>query len=455
MTKPSDAGRMLARHVIEIEARLSELEDLGLRGRTRLVSGPQGPRVVLDGKPTLVLCSTNYLGLADHPRVREAAAEAAMRWGAGASAARLTSGTMTVHRRLEEGLAAFLGRQSALLFGSGYMASVGTIAALARPGDVIFSDEHNHGAIVDGCGLSGAEVFIYDHLDLDHLRWGIDKASGRGAVIVTESVFALDGDVAPVREIVELAQRRGLRVVVDEGHGIGVLGPGGRGVLAELGLADHVDVIVGTLGHSLGSFGGFVACQDDTAEYLLNAARPLRFSTAPSPSAAAAASAALTLLEQRSDRVLRLRTNAALVRAELERHGFSCDPVPTPILSILIGEPRLARGICEAALRRGVLIDATGPPVVPAAWSRVRFAVMASHRPEELGDAARVIAEAIDAAGGEPGTAGPVGRPDDPELVDYEFDELEFVEPVRASRRESAHTRPKLFDVEEVDRLAA
>ncbi len=238
--------------MIEIEARLDELKALGLHRRTRLVSGPQGPHVLLDGKPVLLLCSNNYLGLADHPRVREAAADAAMRWGVGAGASRLVSGTMTIHRRLEDRLAAFTGRQSALLFGSGYLANTGTIAALARPGDVVFSDEFNHASIIDGCQLSRAEVFVYDHGDVEHLEWGIREAEGRGTLIVTESVFSMDGDVAPLEEIVEVAQRHDLRTVIDDAHGTGALGPGGRGALAEAGLEDQVDVIVGSLGKALG-----------------------------------------------------------------------------------------------------------------------------------------------------------------------------------------------------------
>ena len=211
--------------MIEIEARLHELKALGLARRTRLVSGPQGPHVLLDGKPVLLLCSNNYLGLADHPRVREAAADAAMRWGVGAGASRLVSGTMTIHRRLEERLAAFKGRESALLFGSGYLANAGAIAALARPGDVVFSDELNHASIIDGCRLSRAEIFVYDHCDPEHLAWGIQEAEGRGALIVTDSVFSMDGDIAPLQEIVELAERHRLRTLVDEAHGTGTLGP--------------------------------------------------------------------------------------------------------------------------------------------------------------------------------------------------------------------------------------
>ncbi len=246
--------------MIEIEARLDELRSLGLHRRTRLVSGPQGPHVLLDGKPVLMLCSNNYLGLADHPAVRQAAADAAMRWGVGAGASRLVSGTMTIHRRLEERLAAFKRRETALVFGSGYLANAGCIAALARAGEVVFSDELNHASIIDGCRLSRAEVFVYDHCDPEHLEWGIRQAEGRGALIVTDSVFSMDGDVAPLAEIVELAQRYSLRTLVDEAHATGVLGPGGRGALAEAGLEDQVDVIVGTLGKALGSYGAFVAC---------------------------------------------------------------------------------------------------------------------------------------------------------------------------------------------------
>src|SRR6201993_5367379 len=198
----------------EITERLAELERLGLTRRLRMISGPQGPRVLLDGRPVLLLCSNNYLGLADHPQVREAAAEAAMRWGVGAGASRLISGTMTVHRRLEERLAAFAGRQSCLLFGSGYLANLGVIGALAGRGDTVFSDELNHASIVDGCRLSRAEVVVYRHRDCEHLRWSMRRHSGRrdgqgGRVIVTDSIFSMDGDVAPLHELIGLAQASG------------------------------------------------------------------------------------------------------------------------------------------------------------------------------------------------------------------------------------------------------
>ena len=211
----------------EIAARLAELKQLGLYRRTRLVSGPQGPNVVLDGKPVLLLCSNNYLGFADHVRVQEAAADAALRWGVGAGSSRLVSGTMTIHRRLEQRLAAFKGTETALLFGSGYLANLGVVGALSRAGEVVFSDELNHASIIDGCRLSRAETFVYAHNDVEHLAWGLAQAGPRASLIVTESVFSMDGDVAPLEEIAELARRhRGVRVVVDEAHATGCVGPG-------------------------------------------------------------------------------------------------------------------------------------------------------------------------------------------------------------------------------------
>jgi glycine C-acetyltransferase/8-amino-7-oxononanoate synthase len=392
--------------VIEIEARLWELESLGLQRATKHVSGPQGPRVVLDGKPVLLLCSNNYLGLADHPRVRTAAAEAAMRWGAGAGASRLVSGTMTPHKRLEERLAHFKGRDSALLFGSGYLANTGVIAALARPGDVVFSDERNHASIIDGCRMSRAETFVYDHGDLDHLEWGIEQAEGRGALIVTDSVFSMDGDIAPLQGLVEVAAQHGVRLVVDEAHATGTIGPGGRGALALAGLEDQVDVIVGTLGKALGSYGAFVACERAMMHYLVNGARTFIFSTAPSPPSAAAALAALELLEERPHRVAKLQTNAAALRSELELLGFDVGDSRTHIVPLIVGDADRAVQLCEAGLERGVFAQAIRPPTVPPQTSRLRLSVMASHSQAELRAAARSLAEAARTCGLEPSLLG-------------------------------------------------
>lgn len=329
-----------------------------------------------------------------------------MRWGAGAGASRLVSGTMTPHRRLEERLAAFKGRDSALLFGSGYLANTGVIAALARPGDVVFSDELNHASIVDGCRMSRAETFVYDHCDLDHLEWGIEQAEGRGALIVTDAVFSMDGDIAPLADLVEVAQRQRLRLVVDEAHATGTLGPGGRGALAEAGLEDQVDVIVGTLGKALGSYGAFAACERSMARYLLNAARTFIFSTAPPPPSVAGALAALELLEERPHRVAKLRANSEMLRSELQREGFEVAGSRTPIVPLMVGDAGLAVEICEAALDRGVFAQAIRPPTVPPLTSRLRLSAMASHSEAEMRTAARTLVQAARAVGVEPTALG-------------------------------------------------
>ena len=272
--------------MIEIEERLAELEQLGLSRRMRMISGPQGPTVLLDGKPVLLLCSNNYLGLADHPSIREAAAEAARRWGVGAGASRLVSGSMTIHRRLEERLATFKGTESCVLFGSGYLANLGVLGALAGPGDTIFSDELNHASIIDGCRLSRADVVVYRHRDMEHLRWSVCRHGGRGEkVIATDSVFSMDGDLAPLEEIVDIAQHCGARTVVDEAHAVGNLGPGGRGAIARAGLEGEVDVLVGTLGKALGSYGAYACASEEMVRLLINTSRSLIFSTAPPPPA--------------------------------------------------------------------------------------------------------------------------------------------------------------------------
>ena len=337
----------------EIEERLEELQRSGLDRRLRMVSGPQGPRVLLDGRPVLLLCSNNYLGLADHPRVREAAAEAAMRWGVGAGGSRLVCGTMTIHRRLEERLATFEQREACLLFGSGYLANIGVIGALAGPGDTIFSDELNHASIVDGCRLSRAEVVVYRHADSEHLEWNIrrhgQRREGAGRLIVTDSLFSMDGDLAPLAEIVELAHAYGARTIVDEAHATGALGPDGRGAVSQAGLQGEVDVIVGTLGKALGSYGAYVCADSEMVRYLVNTARPLIFSTAPSPPAVAAALSALELLQERPHRVRRLRSNALVLREALADEGFAVSPSEMHIIPLVVGEER----ITDAALPGG------------------------------------------------------------------------------------------------------
>jgi 8-amino-7-oxononanoate synthase len=381
--------------MLDLQDRLDELKGLGLYRRLRMVSGPQGPRVVLDGKPVLLLCSNNYLGLADHPKVREAAADAAMRWGAGCGASRLVSGNMTLHRRLEERLASFKGAQSALLFGSGYLANMGVVLALARKNEVVFSDELNHASIIDGCRLARAETFVYRHADVEHLAWGMRQAEGRGSLVVTDSVFSMDGDVAPLAEIVELAHQHGVRVAVDEAHGTGCLGPGGRGAVAEAGVEDEVDVVIGTLSKALGAYGAFVACDQSLAQLLVNTARPFIFSTAPPPPALAAALAALEVLEAEPGTVERLRANAAALRDGLRAEGLSPGGGQSQIVPLEVGDADRTMQLCERLLERGVFAQGIRPPTVPEGTSRLRFSAMATHGEADLREAARLTGEAV------------------------------------------------------------
>jgi 8-amino-7-oxononanoate synthase len=383
----------------EIERRLAEIEERGLYRSLRVVSGPQGPHVLLDGRPVLLLCSNNYLGLADHPRVREAAAEAAMRYGAGSGASRLISGNMTIHRWLEGQLCDFKRSAACLLFGSGYLANAGVVSALACEGDVVFSDAFNHASIIDGCRLARAETFVYDHLDVDHLEWGLRQAEGRGSLIVTDGVFSMDGDVAPLTRIVDLAQRYDARVMVDEAHGTGAIGPGGRGAVAAAGLEEEVDVIVGTLGKALGSYGAYVCCDKPLARYLVNTARTLIFSTALPPPAVAAALAALELLREQPRRVEKLQLNAGVLRDALAGAGLPVPASRTQIVPVILGDARETVTASERALERGVFAQAIRPPTVPPGGSRLRLAVMASHTRPELLEAANTIAEAVEFAG--------------------------------------------------------
>jgi 8-amino-7-oxononanoate synthase len=407
--------------VSDIEERLAELERLGLKRALRMVSGPQGPRVLLDGKQVLLLCSNNYLGLADHPKVSEAAAEAAMQFGAGAGASRLVSGTMTIHRQLEERLAAFEGSETCLLFGSGYLANLGAIGALAGPGDTIFSDQLNHASIIDGCRASRAEIVVYRHLNCDHLEQCLERdaahggATHRGAgrhssarrrLIVTDSVFSMDGDIAPLAQIVKLARRYDARVMVDEAHATGALGEGGRGAVAEAGLQGEVDVLVGTLGKALGSYGAYVCASKEMTDYLLNTARPLIFSTAPPPPSVAGALAALELLEDDPTIVTRLHEAARTLRKELASEGFAVAEGDMHIVPLVVGDSEDAVRLCETALERGVFAQAIRPPTVPDATARLRLAAMASHTAGELRDAAKALAEAARAVGLDPSSIG-------------------------------------------------
>ena len=380
--------------MIDLGERLAELRASGLDRRLRVVEGPQGPAVELDGRPVMLLCSNNYLGLADHPAVRRAAADAALEVGTSAGASRLISGTMTMHGDLEHQLAEFKRRPAALLFGSGYLANSGTIAALAREGEVVMSDELNHASIVDGCRLAKAETFVYRHSDVEHLEWGLRRAGGRASLIVTDGVFSMDGDIAPLAEISELSGRHRCRLMVDEAHGTGCVGPGGRGAVAAAGLEDEVDVVMGTLGKALGGYGAYVCGSAELVSYLINAARPFIFSTALPPPVVAAAGAALALLAERPARVDKLAANATALRDGLRDEGLAVGPSETQIVPVMVGSANDAMALCERALEQGVFAQAIRPPTVPHGTSRLRMTAMATHKVGELRRAAKVIGEA-------------------------------------------------------------
>ncbi len=357
---------------------LDELREAGLYRELRTVGSAQGPRVLLDGREVLLLCSNDYLGLAGDARLRDAAAEAAERWGAGAGASRLVSGNMTPHEELEARLAELKGTEACLLFGSGYLANTGIVSALAGPGEIVVSHARNHASLIDGCRLARAETKVWS--DLDELATALDDP--RPATIVTDAVFSMDGDVAPLAEIAELAERHDARVIVDEAHATGVIGAEGRGLAHELGV--QVDVVIGTLGKALGSYGAFACCSRETADFLVNRARTLIYSTALPPPSVGAALKALDLM----DRALvgRLHANARTLRAALG------EPVSDmPIVPLLAGSPETAMAWSAEALELGVCVSAIRPPTVAPGTSRLRAVATAAHTESELRAAAGAI----------------------------------------------------------------
>jgi 8-amino-7-oxononanoate synthase len=377
----------------DIESTLDELRRAGLLRELRVIDSAQGPRVMLDSRSVLLLCSNDYLGLAAHPAVRDAAADAAQRWGAGAGASRLVSGNMAPHQRLEQQLAAFKGSQACVLFGSGYLANTGVIAALAGRDCVVCSDARNHASIIDGCRYARAETIVYRHADLDGLAHALRRADRRRAVIVTDAVFSMDGDVAPLEGILELARRHRARIVVDEAHATGVVGRGGRGLVAQLGLEREIDVVIGTLGKALGSYGAFACCDATLASFLVNRARTLIFSTALPPPSLGAALEALRILREDTTLVARLHTNARALRDELRANGLAVEPGTMPIIPLIIGAPSAAMTLCERALERGIFAQAIRPPTVPDGTARLRLVATAAHDEAELRAAARALAD--------------------------------------------------------------
>lgn len=367
----------------QIREALSELDAAGLLRRPLQISGPQGPEVDIDGQRVLCFCSNNYLGLADHPALVDALASAQGE-GVGAAASRLISGTMDAHRDAEAAYADFLGTPAAVLFSTGYAANVGTVQALAGTGDIIFSDALNHASLIDGCRLSRANVRVYAHRNVDHLGSLLREHRPRAgrALIITDSLFSMDGVIAPLREIAELARSFDAGLMVDEAHALGVFGPNGRGLSAELGI--QPDVVVGTLGKAFGVAGAFVAASEEVVSLIRNRARSFVYSTAPPPMLARAAIEALRLVREADDARHALLENASELRSQLRALGFDIPSENSQILPVLIGENNRTMQLSAELLDKGVFVQGIRPPTVAEGTARLRLTPMATHRPEHI-----------------------------------------------------------------------
>lgn len=378
------------------EADLASIRAAGRWRELRRIEGPVDTWVTIDGARVLALCSNNYLGLANHPALAAAAARAAETYGVGAGASRLISGSLAIHRDLEARLARFEHTEAAVLFPTGYHANVGAITTLVGRGDAVFSDQLNHASIIDGCRLSGAEVHVYPHADAEALDALLARARARRRLVVTDSVFSMDGDHAPLRAICDVAATRDAMVMVDEAHATGVEGPTGAGLVEALGLGDAVTVQMGTLGKALGAAGAFVAGSSALIALLVNRARSLIYTTALPPPVVAAVDAALDVVEREPERRARLATMSATLRARLTALGFEIPPGAGPIVPVMTGSSERALAWSRGLLERGVFVQAIRPPTVPDGTARLRVTLMATHTDEDLAHAVAAFADLHD-----------------------------------------------------------
>jgi len=377
-----------------IREELDQIRGRGLYRSTRLITGSQGARVTLDGRDVLMLCSNNYLGLADHPALTEASIRAVERFGTSSGASRLVSGTMELHEELESAVAEFKRTDAALVFNSGFAANSGIIPALVGRGDVIFSDRLNHASIIDGAMLSGARLVRYPHNDTTALAALMEKHRGTGRrLIVSDGVFSMDGDIAPLAELAELKSSYDALLMVDDAHGCGVLGGQGRGCAELLGVRDRIDVHVGTFGKALGSFGAYAALSAELRDLLVNRARSFIFSTSLPPGVLAASIAALQLVQAMEGQILRerLHDNTTFFREQLTRSGFDVGDGTTQIVPIMSGDAHLTMTFSEQLLEQGLFVQGIRPPTVPAGACRLRCTVMATHSTDDLAGAVERI----------------------------------------------------------------
>lgn len=358
---------------------LAQLHGTGLLRIPRVLTSLQGPEALVDGRPVRLFCSNDYLGLAAHPKIREAASRALADSAYGSGASRHISGTTDLHNRAEAALADFVGMPAAVLFSTGYAANLGAVQALVGPGDVIFSDELNHASLIDGCRLSRARVHVYPHRNLGALEQllHMHRSSGRAALVLTDAVFSMDGALAPLVELRALSERFGAGLLVDEAHALGVLGPHGRGLCAALGV--RPDVLIGTLGKAFGAAGAFAAGPANTAALVKNRARSFVFSTSPPASQAAAALAAVELVRDGDPLREQLQHHAETLHEGLLALGYRLGPHASHILPVLVGDPEPTMRLSAALLEHGIFVHGIRPPTVPAGTSRLRLTPMASH----------------------------------------------------------------------------
>jgi glycine C-acetyltransferase len=371
---------------------LARIRAAGRWRELRRIEGAVDTWVTVDGTRALLLCSNNYLGLANHPALAAAAARAAETHGVGAGASRLISGSLAMHRDLETRIARFKHTEAAVLFPTGYHANVGAITTLVQRGDAVFSDQLNHASIIDGCRLSGAEVHIYPHADADALEDLLARHPARRRLVVTDSVFSMDGDHAPLRAICAIAATRDAMVMVDEAHATGVDGPTGAGLVEALGLGDAVTVQMGTLGKALGAAGAFVAGSQALIELLVNRARSFIYTTALPPPVVAAVDAALDVVEREPQRRTRLAHISAALRDRLRALDFEIPPGEGPIIPVIAGSSERALAWSRGLLERGVFVQAIRPPTVPDGTARLRVTLMATHTDSDLDHAVAAFA---------------------------------------------------------------
>jgi glycine C-acetyltransferase len=368
-----------------LSQQLDDLHEQGLYNNIRTIDSPMDGRIVVDGQPVINFCANNYLGLANHPRLKEAAKRAIDQYGIGPGAVRTIAGTMTLHDQLEKRLAEFKGAEAVITTQSGFTANLAVIPSLVGKGDVIFSDALNHASIIDGCRLSRAQIVAYAHNDVDDLRRKISETSEYGRrLIVSDGVFSMDGDIAPLPELYEVAREHNILLMVDDAHGEGVLGHGGRGIVDHFDLHGKVDIEVGTMSKAFGVVGGIVAAKRVIVDWLRQRARPFLFSSAMTVPDVAACLEAIDMLEESEELVKRLWANAEFMKAELKTMGFDVGHSTTPIIPVMLGEAPLAQEFSRKLFQNGVFAMAIGFPTVAKGAARIRVMNTAAHSQDDL-----------------------------------------------------------------------